>query len=88
MNEKLKSVFEKIGLFVSAFGVFLLGLFFGKILHNNRNGTQPDTDGNSSFDDESRNADRISEEAGSAAQSIFDIIDRVKNRKSENANES
>lgn len=76
MNEKVKSLFEKIGLFFSAVSVFLLGWLFGKKLHNNGIRTESDPDRDGEFKE---NSQRIEQ----PASSISEIIRRVKERSGE-----
>lgn len=79
----VKDFFSKIGFAFACVFAFLVGLFWRKVLHNDGKRT----DGNSSTyrpdDDESRRADGLREEAGESAQSIHDIIERVKARERE-----
>ena len=80
MNEAFKSLLEKIGFGLSLVGAFIVALFLGEKLHDNGKRADGDSDTDRPNDDESRRADRISEEAGGAAQRIHDIIERVKAR--------
>lgn len=75
-----KDIFSKIGFVFSCVGAFLVALFLGKKLHDNGKRAERDIPADGFNDDESRRADRISEEAGESAQSIHDIIERVKAR--------
>ncbi len=83
----VKDFFSKIGFLFTCVLAFFVGLFFRKVLH--ADGKR--TDGNSApyrpNDDESRRADRISEEAGESAERIHDIIERVKARERETTGE-
>ena len=83
----VKDFFSKIGFLFTCVLAFFVGLFFRKILH--ADGKR--TDGNSTSyrpnDDKSRRADGLREEAGKSAQSIHDIIERVKARERETAGE-
>lgn len=79
----VKDFFSKISFgFVCVFS-FLVGLFFRKVLHDNGKRTERDIPADGSNDDESRRADGLREEAGESAQSIHDIIERVKARERE-----
>lgn len=84
----VKDIFSKIGFIFSCVGAVLVALFLGKKLHNNGKRTDRDSDSYRSNDDESRRADRISEEAGESAQSIHDIIERIKERERNTSSES
>lgn len=83
MNAKIKSIFEKIGLCVSALGVFIIGVLLGKILPDKRNRVKLDSIGHQQSNAASGDADRIREDAGNSAQRISSIIGRIKDRKSE-----
>ena len=72
----VKDVFQKILAFLSFVGVFFIGLLFGKILHDNRKRTGDDSDRKREHDEDYR-------EAIQSADSIRDIIERVKARERE-----
>ena len=80
MNEAFKSILEKIGFGLSLVGAFIVAWYLGEKLHDNGKRADRDSESDRPNDDESRRADRISEEAGESAQSIHDIIERVKAR--------
>ena len=80
MNEAFKSILEKIVFGLALVGAFLVALFLGEKLHDNGKRADRDSDPGRPNDDESRRADRLSEEAGESAKSIHDIIERVKTR--------
>jgi len=81
MNEKIKSVFEKIGLFFSCAALVIASFLLGKHLHNNGKRTESDSGRDSPADTDSR-------EAGESKKRIFDIIERVKARERGTSSES
>ena len=87
MNEAFKSLLKKIGFGLSLVGAFIVALFLGEKLHDNGKRADRNSDSDRPNDDESRRADRISEEVGESAQSIHDIIERVKARERETTGE-
>lgn len=88
MNDKIKNVFEKGGVFFSILFLCVLSFLFGKILPGKRDGTESDSARNKPSDDFSRDAERISEEARISKESIFNIIERIKKREPAITNES
>lgn len=80
MNEKIKSIFEKIGFGLSLVGAFFVAWYLGDKVHNHGKRAERDSESDRPNDDESKRADRLSEEAGESAQRIHDIIERVKAR--------
>ena len=80
MNEAFKSLLEKIVFGLSLVGAFISAWYLGEKLHDNGKRADRDSDSDRPNDDESRRADRLSEEAGESAKSIHDIIERVKAR--------
>ena len=94
MHEKLKSVFEKIGIAISAAALFLLGLFFGERLRNNRDRIKSDTSRNGDIDANGERAERATAEiagivgdidasskrAEQSARTIAEIIRNVTER--------
>jgi hypothetical protein len=79
--EKIKEFFsEKLHFFILGLLSGVAAVLFGKIVHDNRKRTEPDRIRDKPTDDESRRADIISKEAGESAQSISDIIKRVRER--------
>ena len=88
MNEAFKPLLEKIVFGLSLVGAFIVALFLGEKLHDNGKRADRDSDSDRPNDDESRRADRISEEAGESAQRIHDIIERVKTRERGTTGES
>lgn len=81
MIEKIKEFFsEKLHFFILGILSGIAAVLFGKIVHDNRKRAEGDRVRDEQSDDESRRADRISKEAGESAQSISDIIKRVRER--------
>lgn len=66
----------------SALGVAFAWLL-GKLLSNHGDGIESNPAGDKPATSDSERAERISKNAGESAQRIFDIIERVKSRKSE-----
>ena len=73
MNEKVKSFFEKIGLFFSAAFLFVLGLLLGNCLQNKGKRAESDSGG---IGDDAGNRER----AEQAALTVAEIVARVKER--------
>lgn len=84
----VKDFFSKIGFLFTCVLAFFVGLFFRKILHDNGKRTERDILPDGCNDVESRRADSLSEEAGKSAQSIHDIIERVRTRERESEKQS
>lgn len=81
MIEKIKEFFsEKVYFFILGILSCLAAVLFRKIVHDNRKRAEGDRVRDKQSDDESRNADRISEEARKSKESISDIIARVRER--------
>lgn len=69
----VKGIFQKILAFLSFVGVFFIGLLFGKSLHDNRKRAGDDSDRKREHEEDYR-------EAIQSADSIRDVIERVKAR--------
>lgn len=78
MNEKIKSVFEKIGFYISLFAAFIVTMYLGKKLHGNGKQTERDSGTNEDFTDFDRETENAVSDAGNAAQSILSIIEQIK----------
>lgn len=83
-----KDFFSKIGFIFSCVGAFLVALFLGKKLHGNGKRAEADSGRDSPSDELSRDADRICEESRNAAQRMQGLIERIKERERDSANES
>lgn len=81
MIEKIKEFFsEKLHFFILGILSGIAAVLFGKIVHDNRKRAEDDRVRDKQSCDESKRADRISKETGESAQSISDIIKRVRER--------
>ena len=84
----VKDFFSKIGFLFTCVLASFVGLFFRKVVSDNGKRTVRNLSADRCNDVESRRADRISEEAGKSAQSIHDIIERVRTRERETEKQS
>ena len=81
MIEKIKEFFsEKLHFFILGILSGVAAVLFRKIVHDNKKRAEDDRIRDKESDDESKRADRISKEAGESAQSISDVIKRVRER--------
>lgn len=71
---------EKLHFFILGLLSGVAAVLFRKIVHDNRKRAEGDRVRDEQSDDESKRADRISEKARKSAQSISDIIKRVRER--------